>query len=190
MSFASVGHQYAGEINGLELLKTVKRKKYPQIRVSMITAYGDSTIRNGDVDGGGTLLYNRSISFRQERHANFSDTFCRCHSCTRQRMRNVTQDTPWSMDESDLDSAHPAEVSGSRYGTRIRFHVRPERGGTLSKIADQPDIGLVPPTSICRDGRVELLHRINELKNPALKAVIVSAYGDMDNIRTAMNAAR
>jgi len=32
-----------------------------------------------------------------------------------------------------------------------------------------------------------LLHRLGELKNPALKAVIVSAYGDMDNIRLAMN---
>jgi len=32
-----------------------------------------------------------------------------------------------------------------------------------------------------------LLHRMNELKNPALKAVIGFAYGDMDNIRIAMN---
>ncbi len=32
-----------------------------------------------------------------------------------------------------------------------------------------------------------LLNRLKELKNNALKTVIVSAYGDMDNIRTAMN---
>lgn len=32
-----------------------------------------------------------------------------------------------------------------------------------------------------------LLTKINELKNPTLKTVIVSAYGDMENIRTAMN---
>jgi sigma-B regulation protein RsbU (phosphoserine phosphatase) len=32
-----------------------------------------------------------------------------------------------------------------------------------------------------------LLAKLHELKNPALKTVIVSAYGDMDNIRTAMN---
>ena len=32
-----------------------------------------------------------------------------------------------------------------------------------------------------------LLRKIEELKKPALKAVIVSAYGDMENIRTAMN---
>jgi sigma-B regulation protein RsbU (phosphoserine phosphatase) len=32
-----------------------------------------------------------------------------------------------------------------------------------------------------------LLSKIKELRNPGLKTVIVSAYGDMDNIRTAMN---
>jgi sigma-B regulation protein RsbU (phosphoserine phosphatase) len=32
-----------------------------------------------------------------------------------------------------------------------------------------------------------LLQRLQELDNPALKTVIVSAYGDMENIRTAMN---
>lgn len=32
-----------------------------------------------------------------------------------------------------------------------------------------------------------LLTRINEMRNPALKCIMVSAYGDMENIRTAMN---
>jgi len=32
-----------------------------------------------------------------------------------------------------------------------------------------------------------LLLKLKELKNPSLKTVVVSAYGDMDNIRTAMN---
>jgi sigma-B regulation protein RsbU (phosphoserine phosphatase) len=32
-----------------------------------------------------------------------------------------------------------------------------------------------------------LLTKINELRNPALKCIMVSAYGDMENIRTAMN---
>ena len=32
-----------------------------------------------------------------------------------------------------------------------------------------------------------LLAKINEMQNPALKCIMVSAYGDMDNIRSAMN---
>jgi len=58
----------------------------------------------------------------------------------------------------------------------------------LSKIADHPDIGLVlSDINMPEMDGLTLLHRMNELKNPALKAVIVSAYGDMDNIRIAMN---
>lgn len=34
---------------------------------------------------------------------------------------------------------------------------------------------------------LSLLARINEMRNPALKCIMVSAYGDMDNIRQAMN---
>ncbi len=58
----------------------------------------------------------------------------------------------------------------------------------LSRIADHPDIGLVlSDINMPEMDGLTLLHRINELKNPALKAIIVSAYGDMDNIRIAMN---
>jgi sigma-B regulation protein RsbU (phosphoserine phosphatase) len=58
----------------------------------------------------------------------------------------------------------------------------------LSRIADQPDIGLVlSDINMPEMDGLTLLHRINELKNPVLKAIIVSAYGDMDNIRVAMN---
>jgi len=58
----------------------------------------------------------------------------------------------------------------------------------LTKLAGQPDIGLVlSDINMPEMDGLTLLHRINELKNPALKAVIVSAYGDMDNIRVAMN---
>ena len=58
----------------------------------------------------------------------------------------------------------------------------------LVKIADQPDIGMIlSDINMPEMDGLTLLHKIGELNNPALKAVIVSAYGDMDNIRTAMN---
>lgn len=34
---------------------------------------------------------------------------------------------------------------------------------------------------------ITLLSKINEMRNPAMKCIMVSAYGDMDNIRNAMN---
>jgi adenylate cyclase len=57
----------------------------------------------------------------------------------------------------------------------------------LEKLELHPDIEIVfsDINMPIMDG-LSLLLKLNE-KNPLLKAVIVSAYGDMDNIRTAMN---
>jgi len=58
----------------------------------------------------------------------------------------------------------------------------------LSAIASQPDIGMVlSDINMPEMDGLTLLQKLGELRNPALMAVIVSAYGDMDNIRTAMN---
>ncbi len=57
----------------------------------------------------------------------------------------------------------------------------------LDILEDNPDVEIVfsDINMPIMDG-LTLLVKLNE-KNPLLKAVIVSAYGDMDNIRTAMN---
>jgi sigma-B regulation protein RsbU (phosphoserine phosphatase) len=58
----------------------------------------------------------------------------------------------------------------------------------LEKIADSPEIGIVlSDINMPEMDGLTLIAKLKELKNPALKTVIVSAYGDMDNIRTAMN---
>jgi len=58
----------------------------------------------------------------------------------------------------------------------------------LSKLLEFPDIGIIlSDINMPEMDGLTLLARLRELKNPGLKTVIVSAYGDMDNIRTAMN---
>ncbi|MBV9963916.1 MAG: response regulator [Parafilimonas sp.] len=57
----------------------------------------------------------------------------------------------------------------------------------LEKIKEQPDIDMVfSDINMPEMDGLTLLEKLNET-NPIIKAVIVSAYGDMDNIRTAMN---
>lgn len=57
----------------------------------------------------------------------------------------------------------------------------------LDKIKQHPDIDIVlSDINMPQMDGLTLLSRISE-SNPLLKTVIVSAYGDMDNIRTAMN---
>lgn len=58
----------------------------------------------------------------------------------------------------------------------------------LEKVSAFPEIGIVL-SDINMPGMdgLTLLSKLKELKKPELKTVVVSAYGDMENIRTAMN---
>lgn len=58
----------------------------------------------------------------------------------------------------------------------------------LKLLLDQPDFDIIlSDINMPEMDGLTLLTKINEMRNPALKCIMVSAYGDMENIRTAMN---
>ncbi|MEI6887923.1 MAG: PP2C family protein-serine/threonine phosphatase [Bacteroidales bacterium] len=58
----------------------------------------------------------------------------------------------------------------------------------LSKLIEYPEIGIIlSDINMPEMDGLTLLLKLKELKHPGLKTVVVSAYGDMENIRTAMN---
>jgi sigma-B regulation protein RsbU (phosphoserine phosphatase) len=91
-------------------------------------------------------------------------------------------------DEPDLES-----LVRQRFRKQIReneFSILFARSGlqALDTIAQHPDIHLVlSDINMPEMDGLTLLSKLSEMQNPLLKAVVVSAYGDMGNIRTAMN---
>lgn len=91
-------------------------------------------------------------------------------------------------DEPDLES-----LIRQRFRKKIRdgeYDFVFARNGleALAKLLEHKDIGVIlSDINMPEMDGLTLLAKLNELKNPALRTVIVSAYGDMDNIRTAMN---
>ncbi|MCD8193267.1 MAG: SpoIIE family protein phosphatase, partial [Tannerellaceae bacterium] len=59
----------------------------------------------------------------------------------------------------------------------------------LRMLLSQPDFDIIlSDINMPEMDGLTLLTKINEMRNPALKCIIVSAYGDMENIRIAMNS--
>lgn len=58
----------------------------------------------------------------------------------------------------------------------------------FQKLLETPDFDIIlSDINMPEMDGLTLLAKINELKNPAMKCIMVSAYGDMENIRSAMN---
>lgn len=91
-------------------------------------------------------------------------------------------------DEPDLES-----LVRQRFRKKIRegeydFVFAQNGLEALAKLLEHKDIGIIlSDINMPEMDGLTLLAKLNELKNPALRTVIISAYGDMDNIRTAMN---
>jgi len=91
-------------------------------------------------------------------------------------------------DEPDLESLILQKFRSKIKAKEYEFHFAENGEEALKKIANDGTIDLIL-TDInmpVMDG-LTLLSKINDLNNKLLKSVIVSAYGDMENIRTAMN---
>lgn len=90
-------------------------------------------------------------------------------------------------DETDLQALIKQKFRQEIRNLEYEFIFAVNGNDALEKIRENPDIDIVlSDINMPEMDGLTLLSRINEA-NPLLKSVIVSAYGDMDNIRTAMN---
>ncbi|MFZ0452853.1 MAG: SpoIIE family protein phosphatase [Ignavibacteriaceae bacterium] len=91
-------------------------------------------------------------------------------------------------DEPDLEHLILQKFRKKINAKEYEFHFARDGAEALDKINNdgQLDLILTDINMPVMDG-LTLLTKINELNNRLLRSIIVSAYGDMENIRTAMN---
>ncbi len=91
-------------------------------------------------------------------------------------------------DETDLQYVIHQKFRRQIRNGQYEFHFAFNGLEALAKLIEVPDIGVIlSDINMPEMDGLTLLSKVRELKNPLLKTVICSAYGDMDNIRTAMN---
>lgn len=90
-------------------------------------------------------------------------------------------------DEADLESLIKQKFRKQIREHQYEFIFAMNGREALEKLKDHPDIALLlSDINMPEMDGLTLITKIKEI-NPILKSVIISAYGDMENIRTAMN---
>jgi adenylate cyclase len=90
-------------------------------------------------------------------------------------------------DEADLEMLIKQKFRQKIREQHYEFVFAVNGQDALNKLAENPDVAIVlSDINMPEMDGLTLLSKLNE-SSPLIKAVIVSAYGDMDNIRTAMN---
>ena len=91
-------------------------------------------------------------------------------------------------DEPDLEVMIRQRFRKQIRDDEIRFEFAQNGVQALNRLDADPSISVIlSDINMPEMDGLTLLQKVGERNNPAIKSVIISAYGDMENIRTAMN---
>ena len=163
-------------MSGLEMLPKVRAER-PDVPVIMITAYGDAETRRKAIERGAIGLLTKPIDFALLRH----------EIDTRLGSRMTTATILFVDDEPDLEALVLQKFRRQIRDGTVTFMFARDGLEALQSIEQHPHVDMVvSDINMPRMDGLSLLARLQEGEEKK-STIIVSAYGDMSNIRTAMN---
>ena len=163
-------------MSGLELLPKARAAR-PDVPVIMITAYGDAETKRKALENGAEALLTKPIDFAA----------LRGEIEARVGLRRVTARILVVDDEPDLEALVLQKFRRQIRDGAVSFLFARDGVEALAVLDANPDIDMVvTDINMPRMDGLSLLQKLQEAEEQ-LSTIIVSAYGDMANIRTAMN---
>ena len=163
-------------MSGLEMLPKVRAER-PDVPVIMITAYGDAETRRKAIERGAVGLLTKPIDFALLRH----------EIDTRLGAGRMTATILVVDDEPDLEALVLQKFRRQIRDGTVSFVFAHDGIEALASIEQHPHVDMVvSDINMPRMDGLSLLQKLQEADDKK-STIIVSAYGDMSNIRTAMN---
>ena len=168
--------------NGLELLKTIKTQ-YPESAVMMVTTYDDAVHHNQAIAYRADGFINKPIDC-----AALREKLLKLAASTQQPERCSPANKILVVDEgADLEVMIKQKFRHQIKDGEMTFTFAPDGVKALELIHEDPEIGIVITTiEMAEMDGLTLLAHLQKMER-LFRYVIISTYGDMDNIRSAMN---
>lgn len=175
-------------ISGLQLLKQLKTD-YPKIPVMMVTAYGDEVNHKKAIAYRADGFINKPIDFEalKDKILKFLPDAKEQEEGKKEELSVITSKILVVDDEPALEALIKQKFRKEIKTKEMEFTFANNGIEALALLDKHKDIGIIlTDINMPEMDGLTLLAKLRERKR-LFRSIVISAYGDMENIRTAMN---
>lgn len=175
-------------MSGLQLLKQLK-SDYPKMPVMMVTAYGDEVNHKKAIAYRADGFINKPIDFEalKEKILKFLPQVENIPESENEKLSNITSKILVVDDEPALEALIRQKFRRQIKNKEMEFTFASNGFEALDILEKNKDIGIIlTDINMPEMDGLTFLSKLKE-KNRLFRSIVISAYGDMENIRTAMN---
>lgn len=175
-------------ISGLQLLKTLKNL-YPEMPIMMVTAYGDEANHMKAMAYKADGFINKPIDFAALKDKIIKYNPAKEENAVLKTVKTVTSKNKILVvdDEPALEALIRQKFRQQIRNNEMEFLFASNGMDALKLIEQEPDIGIIlTDINMPEMDGLTFLSKLKE-QNRLFRSIVISAYGDMENIRAAMN---